>query len=352
MSKSEIATSNKRPVVSILIPAYNAEDWIATAIRSAIEQTWAAKEIIVVDDGSSDDTLAIARQFEGANVRVLSQQNQGAAAARNRAYAVCQGEYIQWLDADDVLDPRKIEVQLARAATGVTRRTLLSGAWANFAYRTRKAHFVPTPLWEDLTPVEWLWRKMALTLHMQTDNWLVSRELSDAAGPWDDRLWRDNDGEYFCRVLLASDGVAFSPDAKSYYRAAGRDTVSRIEGSSKKLESLFLSMTLHVQYLCSLEMSERTRSACVTYIQTWLHEFFPFRPDLGALLQRTAEELGGQPVKPTLSWKYHWLVEIFGWGAGRRAQTGLRKLKATIAITWDRAMYNAERMVRANAAGR
>jgi glycosyltransferase involved in cell wall biosynthesis len=342
MSSRLHAASGKGPLVSILIPAYNAQEWIGTAIQSALAQTWKAKEIIVVDDGSSDATLAVARNLEAANVKVVSQENQGAAAARNSAYTLCQGDYIQWLDADDVLDPRKIEVQLLDAARHSDRRILLSGAWANFAYRTRKAHFVPTALWQDLTPVEWLWRKMALNLHMQTDNWLVSRELSDAAGPWDHRLWRDNDGEYFCRVLLASDGVAFSAMAKSYYRAAGRKTVSRIDGSSRKLESLFLSMNLHMRYLRSLEDSERTRAACVNYIRTWLHEFFPFRPDLGASLQAAAEALGGERVSPRLSWKYQWLVQLFGWRAARRAQVTLPRIRASFAIAWDRAMYKAE----------
>ena len=62
---------------------------------------------------------------------------------------------------------------------------------------------------------------------MQTDNWLVSRELTEAAGAWDVRLFRDNDGEYFCRVLLASDGTCFVREAKSYYRSAGFNSMSR-----------------------------------------------------------------------------------------------------------------------------
>ena len=54
---------------------------------------------------------------------------------------------------------------------------------------------------------------MACNVHMQTDNWLVSRELTDAAGPWDAKLFRDNDGEYFCRIILESDGIRFIPEA-------------------------------------------------------------------------------------------------------------------------------------------
>ena len=100
------------PLVSILIPAFNAERWIADAIKSALEQTWPQKEIIVVDDGSTDQTPSIARQFVSKSVSVITQSNQGAASARNKAFSTCQGGYIQWLDADDLLAPSKIAKQM------------------------------------------------------------------------------------------------------------------------------------------------------------------------------------------------------------------------------------------------
>src|SRR5262245_46738697 len=101
-----------KALVSILIPAYNAEKWIADAIKSALGQTWPNKEIVIVDDGSRDRTFSIAKQFASGRVRVVSQQNQGASAARNKAMSLCQGDYIQWLDADDLLPADKIARQM------------------------------------------------------------------------------------------------------------------------------------------------------------------------------------------------------------------------------------------------
>ena len=123
------------PLVSILIPAYNAETWIADTIESAIAQTWPHKEIIVVDDGSTDGTLAIARQFESNEVRVVTQSNQGAAAARNKAFSLSRGDYIQWLDADDLLSPDKIAHQMRQRRRQGIERTLFSSPWASFRYR-------------------------------------------------------------------------------------------------------------------------------------------------------------------------------------------------------------------------
>src|SRR5439155_22292426 len=232
------------PLVSILIPSYNAKAWIADTIKSALDQTWPRKEIVIVDDGSTDETVAVARRFASAQVKVVTQENQGAAAARNRALELYQGDYIQWLDADDLLAPDKIETQIKALERCASKRTLISGAWAYFRYRVSKAEPQPSSLWRDLFPVEWLIHKMQEGVHMQTDNWLVSRELTEAAGPWDVRLFRDNDGEYFCRVLIASDGTCFVREARSYYRTAGFNSISYIGRNNKKLDSLFISLQL------------------------------------------------------------------------------------------------------------
>src|SRR4051794_37841011 len=153
------------PLVSILIPAYNAERWIADTLRSALSQTWPRKEVIVVDNGSTDNTLAVARKFESSVIRVVSQCKRGASAARNAALGLASGDYIQWLDADDLLAPHKIAAQM-EVAGGLSKRTLLCSGWGTFLYRPSKARFSPTLLWSDLTPVEWFLRRMPQNLHM------------------------------------------------------------------------------------------------------------------------------------------------------------------------------------------
>jgi GT2 family glycosyltransferase len=332
----------KAPLVSILIPAYNSEEWIADTIQSAIAQTWQRREIIVVDDGSRDRTAAVAQRFTSNEVRVVSTENQGAAAARNHALQLSKGDYIQWLDADDLLAPDKIERQLAAAGQVQGKRILVSSAWAYFNYRTNRARFVPTSLWHDLRPVEWLLRKMGENLHMQTATWLTSRELAEAAGPWDTRLISDDDGEYFCRVLLASEGTRFVPEAKVYYRITPSNRWSYIGTSDKKKTAMLLSMKLHVHYLRSLEESERVRKACLTYMQNWFHNFYPDRPDIVAELQSLAAELQGHLDIPHLRWKYAWMEPIFGLDAAKHAQMVLPQMKASLIRSWDKVMYRLE----------
>ena len=331
-----------KPLVSILIPAYNAESWLTYTLESAVAQTWPRKEIIVVDDGSRDRTAKVARGFASKGVKVVSTANRGLSAAVNQAYRLSQGDYIQELDADDILAPDKIERQLGALQPGDTRRTLLSCPWGYFYYRTRLAQFRRTSLWNDLTPIEWLLRKMGENLHMQNATWLVSREVAEAAGPWDENLNYDQDGEYFCRVLLASEKTRFVEGARIFYRVSSSNRISYIGRSDKKRASLLRAMKLHVQYLRSLENSERVRNACLTYLQTWSEHFYPDRPDMFAELQALAAGLQGHVEPPTLRWKYRWMKPLFGLEAARWAQRVMPETKSWSHRNWDKAMFRLE----------
>lgn len=327
-----------KPLVSILIPAYNAESFIGDTLRSALAQTWLNTEIIVVDDGSQDGTLTVARSFASSRLRVISQPNQGAAAARNHALSICQGEFIQWLDADDLLAPDKVERQMDVFEAGAGRRTLLSSAWGSFYFRPARAVFRKNLLWGDLSPVDWLVHKLAGNVFMQTGVWLVSRELTARAGQWDTRLLSDDDGEYFCRVMLASERVCFVPEAKVFYRDAGAGSLSYVGHSRRKLEALLLSMRLHIGYVRSLEDSERVRRACLTYLQTGLPLFYPDFPDLVAEFEKLAAELGGRLEPVRLSWKYVWLQKLAGWRTAKQAQLRYNRVKRSCIRGWDRAL--------------
>jgi len=327
-----------KPLVSILIPAFDAEEWIADTIKSAVRQTWPRKEIIVVDDGSTDQTLSIARQFASERVSVVTQDNQGAAAARNHAFSICQGDYIQWLDADDLLAPDKIARQMEAVDHGASKRMLLSSAWGRFIYRPHRANFVPTALWCDLPPVEWLLRKMGQNVFMQTATWLVSRELTEAAGPWNTQVLIDDDGEYFCRVLLSSNGTRFIPEARVFYRMSGTNSLSYIGRSDRKMEAQFLSMQLHIGYLRSLEDSERVRAVCVKFLQDSLPWFYPDRLDIVKQAEQLAATLGGRLEVPRLSWKYAWIQKCFGWPLAKRAQILMRQRRGSMIRFWDKAL--------------
>jgi hypothetical protein len=224
------------------------------------------------------------------------------------------------------------------------RRILLSGEWGSFMHRPSRAKFVPSGLWCSLSRAEWLMRKMEQNTYMQTATWLVSRELTQTAGPWDTRLLGDDDGEYFCRVLLASDGVRFVPGTKVYYRQAGSGSLSYIGASDRKRDAQWISMELHIKYLRSLDDSGRARAACVKLMQNWMVVFYPERPDIFEKAQKLSRELGGQIEAPPLSWKYSWIKALFGWRLAKRAQLRVQGLRWSTVSTLDRALCRLERL--------
>ncbi len=99
--------------VSIVMPAYNVSTFIAEAIRSVLAQTFTDFELIIVDDGSTDDTNLICKRFEDPRIRLVSQKNRGLAGARNTGIRIAKGEYVAFLDADDKWHPKKLQEHVA-----------------------------------------------------------------------------------------------------------------------------------------------------------------------------------------------------------------------------------------------
>jgi len=304
------------------MPAYNAERWIKEAIISCINQTWSNKELIIVNDGSQDNTLKIAKQFEGKYIKVATQDNMGAAAARNKALAIANGEFIQWLDADDLLAPDKLSQQLKYYIGHTRARVLYSSSFGKFHYFPKNSKFIANALWQDLNPIEWLLIKFNFNYWMANSTWLINRELIEQAGPWDERLSMDDDGEYACRIVAKSEAIKFVAEARSYYRQVNIGSISR-STSEKASKSLLSSTCSSINHLISLEDSERTRAACLKYLQRWLYHFYPEKPsiypdnekslcELLDTINHIADKLGGKLTQPEVNWKYKLTKKIFG----------------------------------------
>jgi glycosyltransferase involved in cell wall biosynthesis len=328
--------------VSILLPAYNAEPWIRETIESALSQTWCEKEIIIVDDGSTDSTLQIAKGYQSKIVKVVVQENSGACRARNKAFELAQGDYIQWLDADDLLAPDKIEKQMLEAERVANPAILLTSSWAFFYARYQTARFSADSLWRDLSPIEWLMAKFSENLWMNPAPWLVSRKLADLAGPWDERLARDQDGEYICRVVSKSEGTKFVADARSYYRQSNPNSLSRAL-SEKASKSVFLGTTLSIGHLLALENSDRTRAAGVKLLQARLHYFYPEKQDLLRQVYDLARDLGGTLSPPRLSWKYLVIKSVFGQKAADRIKVVAWNMELRARAQHDRLLLTLSR---------
>jgi glycosyltransferase involved in cell wall biosynthesis len=309
------------PLVSILIPCHNASPWLEQTLESALAQTWAPKEIIVVDDGSSDNSAAIVHTYASHGVRLATQENRGAAAARNHALQHARGEFIQFLDADDLLAPDKIEQQLRSLSAAAGH--IAAGPWGRFDDNPASAVFTPEANWRDSKPVDWLALNFAGRGMMPPAAWLTPRTLIDAAGPWDERLTLNDDGEYFCRVLLASSGVLFCANARSFYRSNLAGSLSRRQ-TEAAWRSAFLSQDLCTRHLLARENSTRTRRACADLFQRLAFAAYPGCPALVRQCEAKAAAYGGSDQRPGGGRSFRIIARLLGWKFAQRLRAWVR----------------------------
>jgi glycosyltransferase involved in cell wall biosynthesis len=308
------------PLVSICVPVYNAEDYVAEALDSALAQTWSPLEIIVVNDGSTDRTGEILDAYDEdyERVRVLHQENQGQCAAANDAYRAAKGDLIKFFDADDLLSPQFVEKQVLELE-GSTKH-VASAEWARFYDDPAEATFEPEPVWQDMDPVDWLvtaWKDARPM--MQCALWLIPRSVLEEAGLWDERLSLINDFEFFARVLVHTEGVRFATGARLYYRSGLDDSLSG-QDSREHVESEFQSLMDGTQHLLDREDSPRTRRAAANMLQDFIYGRYPNHPDLRAKMRSRIEELGGSDLEPKGPPGFEMLRPLLGWRLARRVQ--------------------------------
>jgi glycosyltransferase involved in cell wall biosynthesis len=197
-------------LVSVIVPVFNRPRGLVEAVESVLVQAYRPVEVIVVDDGSTDDTGAVATRLAAQHdglVRVARQENAGPGVARETGRRLARGELVQHLDSDDVLLPRKLELQVAAlrahpecgVAYGMTR----------FRHADGRAHEGP---WKGSgRRVERMFPSFLRERWWDTPNPLYRASLLDAAGPWSD-LRLEEDWEYDCRVAALGVRLCFVPE--------------------------------------------------------------------------------------------------------------------------------------------
>jgi glycosyltransferase involved in cell wall biosynthesis len=306
-------------LVSIIVPCHNATRWLAETLESALAQTWPHREILVIDDGSRDDSAAVADRFASRGVRVLTQPNRGAAAARNAGLRQARGDYVQFLDADDLLAPDKLERQV-RLLRERGDDCIATCAWGRFTSDPAGSPLAePRTLWRDLPPIDWLVLAAEHNLMMATATWLLPRGIVDRIGPWDESF-RPNpldDMDYFDRARLAARAVLFCPETRTYYRSELAGSLSRVR-SAEAWRAIAATLHRAADRLLEREDSPRTRHAAATMLQRFVYELYPELPELGAAAARRVAELGGTDLRPEFGPARRALAALVGWKLTRR----------------------------------
>jgi len=296
------------PTISIVIPCYNKQAYVRAAIESALAQTHTC-QVVVVDDGSTDGSLAEIRAFDG-RITWETGPNRGGSAARNRGLELATGDWIQFLDADDILPADKIAAQLA-ALDGAPEDTVAFCPWSYFhdngaidpADARRYWHSYDSGA--DLLVDMWYHGGF-----FPPHAWLTPRALIDRAGHWDEALTGDDDGEFFGRALVAASELRFCKDTRVLYRNPPEGSVSRNK-SLKSALSFWSAFEQVSKALLSKRPDASTRKACLARARKTGYAWREV-PEVLEKAHSWEREHGEFDLSPALPTKTRWLVAFFG----------------------------------------
>ena len=253
-----------KPLVSILIPCYNAEKFIAETLRSCLKQTYDNIEIIVVDDGSTDNSFAVAKQFESDKVKVVRQENSGACRARNYAFELSHGDLIQFIDADDLLSPGKIASQVEAFLASDDPAAIITCPWRRFMFQPYDGQKELQSCFNNFE------NGLILLLTLLNSGsmfipgcYLLSRRVAEAAGNWDEKIKLNQDGEFFARVLLHANKVIFVPQETVFYRSSSTASITKTT-SPEKIKSAFYALQQIKKNLLACNNTCESRQALAT----------------------------------------------------------------------------------------
>lgn len=313
-----------QPLISVCIPAYNAAEYIEDCLNSLINQTYKNIEIIVVNDGSTDNTLQKIQSFSDERIKIINQENKGQCSATNAAFDVSNGTYIKFFDADDILSKDFIKNQV-NCLNGKTN-AIASASWGRFMNKDLNTFVLnKEPIWRDMEPIEWLIGSLNGASMMQCGIWLIPRAIIEKAGLWNEKLSLINDFEFFTRVLLVSDEVLFTEHAILYYRSGIINSLSASK-TSIAYQSAYLSIELGVKTILRFENSTRTKRICANIFKLWSYDFYPSEMDLYHKSIHWVNNLGGSNFKFPAGGKTKLATLFLGWKLVKRIKLGFSKL--------------------------
>jgi glycosyltransferase involved in cell wall biosynthesis len=307
-------------LVSVVMPVYNAGNYLNEAVQSLLKQSYSNWELIVVDDGSTDNSLEILNSYSDPRIRIFQRENGGQCAATNTALQHINGDYVLFFDADDVMDKDKIRRQLNTLRTE-GNNVVAVGRWAFFWRTVEDAKFNDEPVYFSGAPNEWLYRLWAYETMMPNHGYLIPRQVLEKAGKYyDEEIFLNVDFEYFTRIVLAADKIIYCPDAICYYRKGVPGAKTTNPKLERRLSSL-RSRAKAISYYLAKEKSERSIYASKMAITVLTYSY----PQILPYSKITMKELGLGRFARFGGWKFRILSSVFGFSTAIKLK-GLLKI--------------------------
>lgn len=204
---------NHSPRVSVIIPAFNSEKYIASTIQSVCDQTYSDWEMIVIDDGSTDTTADIVRAFVDPRIRLIQKTNGGTSSARNLAIIKSHAEFIQFLDADDLILPKKLALQVEI----LDRQPAIDVVYASFRYLYDNYCSINPPEWMR-EPTDEPFRELVKGSMFPPNAALVRRRLIEREDLFDESLRTGEDWDFWLRLARKGATFLFHNECLALYR--------------------------------------------------------------------------------------------------------------------------------------
>lgn len=316
--------SANQSLISVCIPAYNCERYIQQTIASICNQTYTNIEIIIVNNGSTDDTLALLQNIHDHRIQIINITNVGASRARNIAYQHAKGEHIIFFDADDYIQPEFISQQVNKLDN--RDDVIVLSGWGRFYnddLNTFKADNTPNG---EMTFKQWInlyWYHCNPMTN--PGRAIIPKVIIEKAGLWNESLSLNDDLEFFTRLFSNTSTIVFNSGAIFYYRSG----VGGLSGKTGDManESLYQSIRLSVNKVVSEYGPDISiLKSCANMWKSYIYITYPFYPDHLQLAYAEIKKLSKPEFKFPSSGYTRLLTGILGWKAAKTIKLTINKL--------------------------
>ncbi len=303
------------PLVSVLIPLYNAENYLSKSLDSIVNQIYKNLEVIIVNDGSTDNSLTVANRYakKYSYIKVYSQNNSGAASARNKAFGHSEGDYIQYFDADDIMHQNKISSQIeVLKEYNFDPHVVASGKWVRFNNVIENVVFCSQVTYKSYEDTLLFLKEAWGNFHyIIGQSWLISRKINEKIGKWDERITVSDDSVFFGKVAYQAKKIVYVSESKVYWRQDNIDSLSK-NVSKEGMKSHLLACDNYM-YIVKEDLNyPGLKYALAMQYSKFIYRAYPMYMDLVKKAEDRIKELGYNTPFPMPTKKFRLSVKIIG----------------------------------------
>ena len=310
---------DKSPLISICIPAYNCANYIKETLICICSQNYENIEIILVNDGSTDNTGDIASRIYDKRIKIINVTNGGASRARNIALQHAKGTYIVFFDADDYIYPNFITTQIEFIKED--EESIVMSGWGRFYNNDITTFKLENNPQNPFTFYDWIvkyWR--AGNAMTNPGRALIPKRVIEQAGLWNQQLTLNDDFDFFARIFRSSSKIYFNNNSALLYRSGinGLSNTKDIKG----FESLFSSTSAGInQALSEYPNEEEIKHSCANILQLFVYTAYPTYPKLVKEGESLIKDLGGSDLTFPSGKITQFISKIIGWKNAKRIRS-------------------------------